>query len=91
MIVILRQLSPTTDFNEVKDKMQEDKLNIALEKQKLSQIGTICDEVGPLNKITVHNHSHYIFSTLISERERIFQYTPPSDNTPLQAKKARKA
>ena len=54
MIVILRQLSPT-DFNEVKDKMQEDKLNIALEKQKLSQMGTTCDHVGPLNKLTVHN------------------------------------
>ena len=52
MIVILRQLSPT-DFNEVKDKMQEDKLNIALEKQKLSQMGTACDQVGPLSKLTV--------------------------------------
>ena len=31
------------------------------------------------------------FFYLVSERERIFQYTPPSDNTPLQAKKARKA
>ena len=31
------------------------------------------------------------FFYLISKRERIFQYTPPSDNTPLQAKKARKA
>ena len=54
MIVILRELSPT-DFNEVKDKMQEDKLNIALEKQKLSQMGTTCDQVGPLSKLTVHN------------------------------------
>ena len=31
---------------------------------------------------------HFLY--LISERERIFQYIPPSDNTPLQAKKARK-
>ena len=32
---------------------------------------------------------HFLY--LISERERIFQYIPPSDNTPLQAKKAKKA
>ena len=31
------------------------------------------------------------FFYLISERERIFQYTPPSDNTPLQAKKSQKS
>jgi len=37
----------------------------------------------------MYNTLHFFY--LISERERIFQYTPPSDNTPLQAKRARKA
>jgi len=42
---INHNLKQLADFNEVKDKMQEDKLNIALEKQKLSQMGTTCDHM----------------------------------------------
>ena len=42
-------------------------------------------------KVGVNKYTSLHFLYLISERERIFQYTPLSDNTPLQAKKARKA
>ena len=52
MMVILSKLSPL-DFNDLKDKMQEDKVNIALEKGKLGQIGTTCAQVGSLGNLTV--------------------------------------
>lgn len=42
---INHNLKQLADFNDLKDKMQEDKLNIALEKQKLSQIGTTCEQM----------------------------------------------
>ena len=43
----------------------------------------------PLYPLGYHLSLHFLY--LISERERIFQYIPPSDNTPLQAKKSQKS